>query len=54
MVCVTSSIDAAFRFAPDVAFIAKGAILARGNHEELYAHPDPYIHDFLTIRKSAV
>jgi phospholipid/cholesterol/gamma-HCH transport system ATP-binding protein len=50
MVCVTSSVDVAFRFAARVAILNEGKIIAVGTHEELLQHHDPWIRNFLTLR----
>ncbi|MGY3802948.1 ABC transporter ATP-binding protein [Pigmentibacter ruber] len=51
MVSVTSNIDVAFRFASNVAILKDGRIVGKGTKEELLALNDPWITNFLSIRK---
>jgi phospholipid/cholesterol/gamma-HCH transport system ATP-binding protein len=53
MVSVTSNIDVAFRFAPKVAILRDGNIIGKGTKQELLDLNDPWISNFLTIRKNA-
>ena len=53
MVSVTSNIDVAFRFAPKVAILRDGNIIGKGTKQELLDLNDPWITNFLTIRKNA-
>ena len=53
MVSVTSNIDVAFRFALNVAILKDGKIIGKGTKEQLLALNDPWITNFLTIRKNA-
>jgi phospholipid/cholesterol/gamma-HCH transport system ATP-binding protein len=50
MVCVTSSVEVAFRFAKKVAILKDGSIIGMGSHEELLNLNDPWITKFLTLR----
>ncbi len=50
LVCVTSSVEVAFRFAHKVALMKNGKIIAHGNFKELIALGDPWIVEFLTSR----
>lgn len=52
MVSVTSNIDVAFRFAPNVAILKDGNIIGKGTKQELLDLNDPWITKFLTIRKN--
>ncbi|KAB8038686.1 ATP-binding cassette domain-containing protein [Silvanigrella paludirubra] len=51
MISVTSNIDVAFRFAPNVAILKDGKIIGKGTKEQLLELNDPWITNFLTIRK---
>lgn len=51
MISVTSNIDVAFRFAPNVAVLKDGKIIGKGTKEQLLDMNDPWITNFLTIRK---
>jgi phospholipid/cholesterol/gamma-HCH transport system ATP-binding protein len=50
MVCVTSSVDVAFRFAEKVAVLKDGKIIGLGTHEELLNLNNEWITHFLTLR----
>lgn len=50
MVCVTSSVEVAFRFAEKVAILKDGKIIGLGSHEELLSLGDEWITRFLTLR----
>ncbi len=50
MVCVTSSVEVAFRFAEKVAILREGRIVGLGTQEELLNLEDPWITHFLTLR----
>lgn len=49
MVCVTSSVDVAFRFAQKVAILKDGKIVGMGTKEELIRLNDDWINRFLTL-----
>jgi phospholipid/cholesterol/gamma-HCH transport system ATP-binding protein len=51
MVCVTTSVDVAFRFADKVALLKDGNIIGKGTKEELLGLNDEWITNFLTVRK---
>lgn len=51
MISVTSNIDVAFRFASNVAILKDGKIIGKGTKEELLGLNDPWITNFLTIRR---
>lgn len=51
MVCVTSSVEVAFRFANKAAILKDGNIIGKGTKEELLAMNDPWVNHFLTVRK---
>lgn len=51
MVCVTTSVDVAFRFADKVALLKDGNIIGKGTKEELLSLNDEWITNFLTVRK---
>lgn len=53
LVCVTSSVEVAFRFAPRVAILNEGHIVAIGTYQELLQKNNPWIHNFLTLRSAA-
>jgi len=50
MVCVTSSVEVAFRFAEKAAILKDGKIIGLGNREELLSLGDEWITHFLTLR----
>lgn len=50
MVCVTSSVEVAFRFATKVAILKDGKIIGIGTHDELIQLNNPWITHFLTLR----
>lgn len=50
MVCVTSSVDVAFRFAQKVAILKDGKIIGTGSKDELLNLRDDWITNFLTLR----
>jgi phospholipid/cholesterol/gamma-HCH transport system ATP-binding protein len=52
MVSVTSNIDVAFRFSSKVAVLKDGNIIGIGTKKELLNLNDPWISNFLTIRKN--
>ncbi|KAB8031059.1 ABC transporter ATP-binding protein [Fluviispira multicolorata] len=52
MVCVTSNIDVAFRFAKKVAILKDGKIIGIGTKEQLLNLNDEWITHFLTIREN--
>ena len=51
MVCVTSSVDVAFRFAKRVGILKDGSIIGLGTLEELLQLNDEWMTHFLTLRK---
>lgn len=51
MISVTSNIDVAFRFSSQVAILKDGKIIGKGTKEELLNLNDPWITNFLTIRR---
>lgn len=51
MVCVTTSVDVAFRFADKAALLKDGKIIGKGTKEELLAMDNKWMTDFLTLRK---
>lgn len=51
MVCVTSSVEVAFRFAKKVALLKDGKIIGAGTKEELLDLNNEWITNFLTVRK---
>jgi phospholipid/cholesterol/gamma-HCH transport system ATP-binding protein len=53
MISVTSNIEVAFRFAPNVAILKDGKIIGKGSKQELLNLDDPWITNFLTIRKNS-
>jgi phospholipid/cholesterol/gamma-HCH transport system ATP-binding protein len=50
MVCVTSSVEVAFRFAQKVAILKDGKIIGLGSYDELLNMGDDWISNFLTLR----
>lgn len=52
MVSVTSNAEIAFRFAEKVAILKDGIIIGKGTKTELLSLNDPWINNFLTIRKN--
>jgi len=50
LVCVTSSVEVAFTFAPRVAILNEGRLIAKGTWEELHNLHDPWITHFLDVR----
>ena len=50
MVCVTSSVEVAFRFAEKVAILKDGKIIGLGTREELLHLGNDWITHFLTLR----
>lgn len=50
MMCVTSSVDVAFRFAPRVALLKDGCIISTGTKEDLLKLDDPWVQRVLTLR----
>lgn len=50
MVCVTSSVDVAFRFAEKVAILKDGKIIGLGTKDELLSLGDAWISNVLTLR----
>lgn len=50
LVCMTSNVDVAFRFAKRVGVTKDGKIVAIGTFKELAAHKDPWLNAFLTVR----
>ncbi|MES2614633.1 MAG: ATP-binding cassette domain-containing protein [Bdellovibrionota bacterium] len=50
MVCVTSSVEVAFRFAQKVAILKDGKIIGLGTRDELLNLGDAWITHFLTLR----
>lgn len=50
MICVTSNVDAAFRFSQEVAILHDGKIIGKGVKEELLALKNDWLTKFLTIR----
>ena len=50
MVCVTSSVDVAFRFANKVGILKDGSIIGLGTLEELLQLNDEWMTHFLTLR----
>lgn len=53
MVCVTSNVEAAFRFSDEVAILHDGKIIGKGNREQLLALNNEWLTNFLTIREVA-
>lgn len=50
MICVTSSVEVAFRFASKVGILKDGKIIGLGTREELLQCGDEWITNFLTLR----
>jgi len=50
MVCVTSNVDAAFRFSSEVAILHNEKIIGKGTREELLALKNDWLTEFLTVR----
>ena len=50
LVCVTSSVEVAFTFAQNVAFLKEGSLAAKGTWNELHQLQDPWITQFLDAR----
>lgn len=50
MVCVTSNVDAAFRFSDEVAILHDGKIIGKGLRNELLELKNEWLTKFLTVR----
>ncbi len=50
LICVTSNVDAAFRFSDEVAILHDGKIIGKGIKEELLALKNDWLTEFLTVR----
>jgi phospholipid/cholesterol/gamma-HCH transport system ATP-binding protein len=50
LICVTSSVEVAFTFSPNVALMKDGSILGRGTWDELHNLNNSWITHFLDVR----